>query len=437
MATPAPAPERAVSVLHVFGQRKMAALALLGFASGMPYLLTRDTLQAWLTVEGVDLTTIGLLGLVGLPYTWKFVWAPLLDRFVPPFLGRRRGWLLLLQVGLAVAIAAMALQAPAEATGLLALTALVIAFLSASQDIAADAYRTDVVTARETGAGASVFVMGYRVALLVTGSLALVMADRTGWPAVYAGLGALMLLGVAATLFAPEPERRPRPPETFADAVVGPFREFFGRLGAGRAVLVLVFILLYRLSDALGQFMTVPFLLQTGFTQTEVGAVRGGVGLGAVILGALAGGALVARISLNRAVWVAGFLGVASNFGYYVLAAAGRDLGLMTAAVVVENFCQGLLGATFVAFLMSLCNPRFSATQYALLSSVFALANVVLAAPTGRVAEGVGWPAFFLVTIAAGLPGLLLLPYFAPWRAAVPLGAAIPDEGEGPAPGTD
>lgn len=429
-----PGPERAPSVLRVFGQRKMAALTLLGLASGLPYLLTRDTLQAWLTVEGVDLTTIGLLGLVAVPYTWKFVWAPVLDRFVPPFLGRRRGWLLVFQIGLAVAIAAMALQSPSEGIGLLAVVALVIAFLSASQDIAADAYRTDVLAARETGAGASLFVMGYRVALLVTGSLALVMADRTDWPTVYLALGGLMLLGVAATLFAPEPERPVAPPSSFADAVIGPFREFAGRLGAGRAVLVLVFIVLYRLSDALGQFMTVPFLLDetTGFTQTEVGAVRGGVGLGAVIGGALAGGAIVARIGLNRAVWVAGILGVASNLGYYVLALAGRDLGAMTAAVVVENFCQGLLGAVFVAFLMTLCSPRFSATQYALLSSAFATANTFLAAPTGRIAETVGWPTFFLITVVAGIPGLLLLPFFAPWNRAVPVGAVLRDAaGEG------
>ena len=419
------APERAPSVLAVFGQRKMVALTLLGFASGLPYLLTRDTLQAWLTVEGVDLTTIGLLGLVAVPYTWKFAWAPFLDRFVPPFLGRRRGWLLLFQVALAVAIIAMSFQSPREATTVVAVIGLLIAFLSASQDIAADAYRTDVLAARETGAGASLFVMGYRVALLVTGSLALVMADRYDWPTVYAGLGGLMLLGVGATLFAPEPERTVVPPTSFADAIVGPFREFFTRLGGGRALAVLAFILFYRLADALGQFMTVPFLLDepTGFTQTEVGAIRGGIGLVAVIVGALAGGVLVAKVNLNRAVWIAGILGVVSNFGYYVVALVGRDLGVLTGAVVVENFCQGLLGATFVAFLMSLCNARFSATQYALLSSAFAAANTFLAAPTGKIAEVLGWPTFFLITIAAGIPGLLLLPVFVPWNREVPVGA--------------
>ncbi len=429
METDPPAVDRAPSVFSVFGQRKMLALTLLGFASGLPYLLTRDALQAWLTVEGVDLTTIGLLGLVGLPYTWKFIWAPALDRFVPPFLGRRRGWLILFQVGIAVALAVMALQDPSAGTGAIAIIAVLIAFLSASQDVAADAYRTDVLAARETGAGASLFVTGYRVALLVTGALALAAADRWDWPTVYFGLAALMLLGVGATLFAPEPARPVQPPESFGAAIIGPFREFFGRLGAARALLILVFILLYRVSDALGQFMTVPFLLQVGFTQTEVGAVRGGVGLVAVIVGALAGGVLVARAGLNRAVWIAGFLGVASNLGYYGLSLVAPTIGALTGAVLVENFCQGLLGATFVAFLMSLCNPRFSATQYALLSSVFALANVVLAAPTGAVAERLGWPGFFLMTIAAGIPGLLLLPYFAPWRAAVPVGAAVDEHG--------
>jgi PAT family beta-lactamase induction signal transducer AmpG len=433
VSTQGPAPtaaaaDRAPSVFAVFGQRKMVALTLLGFASGLPYLLTRDALQAWLTVERVDLTTIGLLGLVGLPYTWKFLWAPLLDRFALPFLGRRRGWLAVFQIGLAIALAVMALQSPSEGTRLIAIVAVVIAFLSASQDVAADAYRTDVLRARETGAGASLFVSGYRAALLVTGALALAAADRWDWPTVYMALAGIMLLGVGATLFAPEPDRPVQPPASFGSAVIGPFRDYFSRLGAGRAVLVLVFILLYRLSDALGQFMTVPFLLQVGFTQTEVGAVRGGVGLVAVILGALAGGVLVARAGLNRAIWVAGILGVASNLGYYVLAVVEPTVGALTGAVIVENFCQGLLGASFVAFLMSLCNPSFSATQYALLSSVFALANVVLAAPTGAIAERLGWPGFFLFTIAAGIPGLLMLPYFAPWRQAVPVGAAVRED---------
>lgn len=434
----APGPERAPSIFRVFGQRKMAALLFLGFASGLPLYLTSQTLQAWMTVEGVDLTTIGLFALVGLPYTLKFVWAPLLDRFVPPLLGRRRGWLLVLQVTLALAIAVMALHDPREALVLLAVNALLVAFLSASQDIAADAYRTDVLEARETGAGASLFVMGYRAALLVTGALALVYADRWGWPAVYAALGLLMLLGVAATLFAPEPVRAVRPPETFAEAVVGPFREFVGRLGPGYAALVLLFIVLYRLCDSLGLAMTTPFLLQTGFTQTEVGAVRGGIGLAAVVLGALMGGALVVRLGLNRAIWISGILAVASNLAYYALALAGREpgsgpgqgLGLMTGAVVVESFCQGMLGASFVAFLMSLCNARFSATQYALLSSAFALTNTLLAAPTGRLAEVLGWPTFFVITVAAGIPGLLLLPVFVPWHASVPRGAALHAEEE-------
>ncbi len=431
MSLPTAAPARGPSALRVYGQRKMAALALLGFASGLPLYLTSQTLQAWMTVEGVDLTTIGLFAFVGLPYTLKFVWAPFLDRFVPPVLGRRRGWLLVLQLALVVVIAAMGLHSPRTAAALLAANALLLAFLSASQDIAADAYRTDVLGARETGAGASVFVMGYRVALLVTGSAALALADRLGWPAVYGGLGALMIIGVAATLFAPQPAREGPPPPSFAAAVVGPFREFFGRIGPGVGALVLLFIVLYRLADALAGGMSVPFLLKTGFTLTEVGAIRGGVGLVATILGTLAGGAAVARFGINRPLWVFGAFGAVSNLAYYGLAVVGRDLGLLTGVIVAENFCAGLATATFVAFLMSLCNVRFSATQYALLSSLMGVANTVLVAPTGKLAEVLGWPGYFLLTLAAGLPGLLLLPVFAPWNAAVPRGAAVRDEAEG------
>lgn len=394
----------------------MAALLLLGVSSGLPLLLTSKTLQAWMTVEKVDLAAIGLFSLVGLPYSLKFLWAPLLDRFALPFLGRRRGWLIVIQSALLVAIALMALQKPASGLQLLAINALVIAFLSATQDIAADAYRADVLEEREMGAGAAVFVLGYRIALLLTGSLALILADQIPWTVVYLLISGVMLIGLIATMTAPEPEERVRPPASLADAVLLPFGEFFQRLGLLQGVLILVFIVLYKLGDALVNNMSTPFLLQTGFTQTDIGAIQGGMGLIATIVGTLAGGALLSKIGINRSLWVFGGLQALSNLTYFIQAQLGRDYRFMVLNINIENFCAGLGTAAFVAFLMSLCNQRFSATQYALLSSLMAVSRDILVAPAGRLAAITGWPLFFLISIAAALPGLLLLPVFAPWN---------------------
>lgn len=393
----------------------MVVLALLGFASGLPLYLTSRTLQAWMRVEHVDLTTIGLFSLVALPYSLKWVWAPLIDRYVPPFLGRRRGWLVITQIGLVLAIAAMALQDPRLGLRLLAVNALLIAFFSASQDLVIDAYRTDVLSERETGAGAAIWVTGYRVALLATGALAFVLADRMPWPMVYLALSALMAIGIGAAVWAPEPPQAEPSPATFADAVVLPFREFFARAGAGRGWLVLVFVVLYKLPDYLAASIATPFLLDVGFTQTDVGAIQGGLGIVATIAGALASGALVARIGINRALWIVGLLQALSNLAYYGLALAGKNYPFLVATIVIENFCTGLVAAGFIAFLMSLCSTRFSATQYALLSSVMGVSRDLLVAPAGGIAQATGWPVFFLITLAAAIPGMLLLPVFAPW----------------------
>lgn len=401
---------------QVFQSRKMAALLLLGFASGLPLFLTSRTLQAWMTLEGVDLGAIGLFSLVALPYSLKFLWSPLLDRFVPPFLGRRRGWLVIAQVGLTVAIAAMALQNPKQSLQLLGINALLIAFFSASQDIAFDAYRTDLLEQREMGAGAAISVLGYRVALLVTGSLALILADQMPWPLVYLCLAGLMLLSVLYSAWAPEPTGGDRPPETLADAVRLPFLEFFQRSGIWRGALILVFIVLYRFGDALVNNMATPFLLQTGFSQTDIGAIQGGMGLLATIVGILAGGALLSQLGINRSLWVFGGLQALSNLAYFGLADLGQNYSAMVLAINVENFCGGLGTAGFVAFLMSLCNPSFSATQYALLSSLMAVSRDILVAPAGKLAEQTGWPLFFLLTLVAAVPGLALLPFFAPWN---------------------
>ncbi len=407
------------NLIKVFQSRKIASLLLLGVASGLPLFLTSKTLQAWMTVEGVDLANIGLFSLVGLPYSLKFLWSPLMDRFVPPFLGRRRGWLVIMQVLLTLAIAFMALQNPKQALELVAINALLIAFLSASQDIVCDAYRTDILTEREMGAGAAVFVLGYRISLLLTGSIALILADRIPWQMVYLCLSGLMLLTVGFTFFAPEPADDTHIPANLRDAIILPFQEFIQRSGIIRALLILLFITLYKLGDAFVNNMATPFLLQTGFTQTEIGAIQGGMGLIATIIGALLGGALLSKWGINRSLWIFGGLQAISNLSYFILAQLGQNQPFMVLAINIENFCGGLGTAAFIAFLMSLCNHKFSATQYALFSSLLAVSRDILVAPSGVLAKNIGWSWFFAFTIMAAIPGLLLLPWFAPWNPQI------------------
>jgi len=406
-------------MLQVFRSRRMAAIAILGFASGFPFYLTNRALQAWLTVEKVDLSTIGYLSLASLPYSLKFLWAPFLDRFAFPGLGRRRGWLLLSQLLLVVAIAAMTFQNPVTALQWIAVNAVVIAFLSATQDITVDAYRVDTLEQDEAVAGAGVAVLGYRVALIVTGSLAFVLADFISWPSVYLCLAALMAAVAAVTRVLPEPLRS-HPPETLRAAAVVPFAEFVTRMKPMRAAGILLFVVFFRFGDALLANMVTPFLIQQGFTQSDIGVVQGGVGLAATIVGALAAGALAASIGLYRSLWICGVLQALSNLAYLALANAGHNYPVMTAAIIIENLCGGLGTAALVGFLTTLCNPRFSATQYALLSSVVAVGRDLLASPAGRLAERTGWNGFFLLTFIAALPALTLLPVFAPWKAEEP-----------------
>ncbi|HST57876.1 MAG TPA: AmpG family muropeptide MFS transporter [Longimicrobium sp.] len=417
-------PRSAPSLFRVFGQRKMAALLLLGFSSGLPLYLTSSTLQAWMTLEKVDLTTVGLVSLLSLPYSLKFLIAPLMDRYVPPFLGRRRGWLVITQVALLLCIAAMAMHDPRRGLQLLAINALLIAFFSAAQDVVVDAYSIDVLEEREMGAGASLKVMGYRLALIITGGVALILADQMSWPTVYLLMAVLMVVGIAASFFAPEPVMREGRPTSLVNAVVLPFVDFIRRAGPITAVLLLLFVVLYSLSDRMVQNMTVPFLLARGYTQSDIGAIRGVVGLIATIVGVLAGGGMVAKLGINRSLWVLAAVQMGSNLAYYWLAVTASSRAALTTAIVVENFSGGLVTAGFVAFLMSLCSRQFSATQYALLSSFMAFARDVLVAPSGGIAERTGWPQFFLITIAAGIPVLLLLPYIAPWNRENPRGAA-------------
>ncbi len=401
----------------VLRDRNLAVILLLGFSSGLPLALTGATLQAWMTVDGVDLSTIGIFTLVGIPYTWKFLWAPAMDRFVPPLLGRRRGWLLVTQLVLAAAIAAMATLSPRQDTALLAALALFTAFASASQDIVFDAYRTDVAKPEERGLAGALTVVGYRAAMLVSGALALVIVAGSGWiPALgwrntYFLMAALMAVGVVATFLGREPESAAPPPRSLRAAFVEPLREFLGRPDAFWMILLLV---LYKLGDAFALSLTTPFLLRgAGFSLQDVAYVNKAFALIATVAGALFGGALMVKLRLFRALLLFGILQGVSTLAFMWLALAGKSYPVMVIAVALENVTSGMGTVAFVALLMSLCDHRFTATQYALLSALASFGRVYVGPVAGYATDprylGLAWPTFFFLTFVIALPGLVLL----------------------------
>jgi MFS transporter, PAT family, beta-lactamase induction signal transducer AmpG len=408
--------------VEALGNRRILVTLLLGFASGLPLALTSGTLQAWMTVEGVNLKTIGIFTLVGLPYTWKFLWSPLMDRFVPPLLGRRRGWILLTQLALMAGIAIMGATDPKAAPWALAALAVFVAFSSASQDIVYDAYSTDVLRPNERGMGAAMKVMGYRIAMLVSGAFALIIAaggnlfgwftiQGIGWQQTYWLMAGLMMIGVAAVLYAPELEEKISPPRTLTEAVLEPLREFFSRRSAW---LLLALIVLYKFGDAFAVSLSTTFLIRgAGFSPAEVGAVNKGMGLFATILGVLFGGALMVRLGLFWSLLVFGFLQAVSNLLYAWVAIAGHNYKVMTIAIASDNICGGMGTTAFVALLMALCNRRFTATQFALLSALASIGRVYVGPLAGYLTDptgaGLSWPTFFVITFLSALPGVAMV----------------------------
>ena len=409
--------------------RRLVAVAAEGVASGTPYMVGTKLLQGWLTATGVPLGLIGLLAYAELPYTLKMFWAPALDRWPIPWPDRRRGWLLLLQLILVAVIGAMSFLRPSQNTAsltVIGVMALLLALVSATQDIVVDAYRTDLLPEEERGAGAAATNLGYRGAMLSIGAGGFILAGRYGWPLAFAGSALLMLLVVPFTLAAPTLPPIQHQVSSLRQAVIGPAREFLHRTGRGRAVMLLALVLLYRWPDGLLNVMAVPFLIQKGYAPALVGSVLAGWGIGATIVGTILGGLLFGRLGLNRALWLFALVGAAGNLSYWALASFGGGTTGLLLAVGLENLGGGLVGAAFVALLMSLCNPRFSATQYALLSGVYALSRSVLSGQAGFVAEGVGWSAFFLLTAAAALPAFLLMVWLTPWNGYGAKGAFDP-----------
>jgi len=396
----------AASLAQILGNKRIALMLPLGFVSGLPLALTSGTLQAWLTVAGMDLKTIGIFTLVGLPYSLKFLWAPVMDRITLPWLGRRRGWMLATQLAVAVGLATMALVGTESGPRWLGAIAVAVAFLSASLDIVFDAYRTDVLHPAERGFGAAVWVNGYRLALLLASAGALVLADHVGWRWTYLTLAGLMAAGAATIFLSPNPSAAGAPPKTLAEAVGLPLREFFSRPGIYG---LLSLIVLYKLGDAVaGSLQTAFFIGGLGFTAGEVGYVKG-LGIAATLIGALAGGMVMAKAGMVRSLLLFGILQALSNLSFMLLAWIGKSYEALAASVVIENVTGGMGTAAFVALVMSLCDHRYTATQFALLSSLEALGRVFSGRPSAEAVSILGWGWFFFLSFLLALPGCWLV----------------------------
>jgi PAT family beta-lactamase induction signal transducer AmpG len=393
----------------VFRSRRMAVLFLLGFSSGLPLLLTSQTLQAWLDTEHISLARIAAMNLVGLAYTFKFVWAPLLDRYRLPLLGRRLGWILVFQLGLIAAIAAMSLLEPRRDLATVAGVAIGVALLSASQDVVIDAYMTDVLAPHERAAGSSLNIIGYRIATVVSSSLAFVMADHIAWPAIWLAMSAFMLIGVAGTVLADEPAVVGRPPRTIAESVYLPLADLQQRYRGG-ALIVLAFAAIYRFGDYFAQSLVIAFLRRgVGFNFTEIAAIYKILGLAGTIVGGVFGGALVARFGLRRMLIAFGALSATTHLLYIWLAVAGKSMVVFCLAVACDNTAIAMGTAAFVAFLMSVCSPAVSATQFALLTSLASVGQRVFGPFADDVVAAIGWSGYFAVCAAMVIPGIALV----------------------------
>jgi PAT family beta-lactamase induction signal transducer AmpG len=408
---------------HALFNRRMLICIFTGFSSGLPLWLLINLLPAWLRSEGVDLTSIGLFALMQLPYTWKFLWSPLLDRYGLPILGRRRGWMLITQIALLLTMPLFGFLEPRLDLWTIALLAAVVAFFSASQDIVLDAYRRELLPDVELGLGNSIHVQAYRVSSLVPGALALVLADHLAWRSVFLITALFMLPGIVNTLLVAEPKRSRNAPRTLKEAVVEPFHEFITRSGWHQAMLILGFIFLYNLGASMATALATPFYLDMGFTKSDIGLIAKNAGLWASVGGGLLGGLWMIRIGINRGLWLFGAVQLLSILGFALLANAHRADRLLLAGVIgFEALGVGLATAAFIAFIARTTDPRYTATQFALFTSLAVVPRTLINATTGWIVEQIGWFDFFLLCTALALPGMALLLRVAPWNAPIPEG---------------
>ena len=414
-----------MSVWQQLFTRRMLICVFTGFTSGLPLYLLFNLLPAWLRSEHVDLKTIGLFALIQFPYTWKFLWSPLLDRYMLPLLGRRRGWMLLTQIGLLLVIASMGAFSPQSDLRTIAWIATLLAFLSATQDIVLDAYRRELLADCELGLGNAVHVNAYRIAGLVPGSLSLILADFLPWDLVFIVTALFMLPGMAMTLLVQEPHRA-TPPKTLREAVIEPFHEFITRRGWNSALLILAFLFFYKLGDSMCTALATPFYMDMGFSKTQIGLIAKNAGLWPAVIGGLLGGLWMVRIGINRALWLFGVVQVVAIFGFAWLASVGHhaeitpvQLAQLAIVIGLEALGVGLGTAAFVAFIARTTHPAYTATQFALFTSLAAMPRTFANAATGWLVEMMGWTGFFLLCAVLAVPGMLLLLKVAPWEAAI------------------
>lgn len=396
--------------------RRMLICVFTGFTSGLPLYILIQLVPAWLRTEGVGLAEIGFFTLIGLPYTWKFLWSPIMDRYTLPFLGRRRGWMLVTQLALMGSIAAIGFLKPQFSIWAIAYLAAVIAFFSASQDIVLDAYRRELLADQELGLGNAIHIQAYRLSGLVPGSLALVLADHMPWNAVFIVVAAFMLIGILMVLSINEPVRDPQAPRTIKEAVIEPFREFLGRQGVGSALFVLAFLFFYKLGDNMATALQTPFFIDVGFTLSEIGVVAKFASLTAVIVGGLVGGLVMVVLSINRALWLFGIVQIVSILGFAALAVVGPNLWMLGFAVAFEYLGVGLGAAALTAYIARSTNKAFAATQFALFTALAATPRTLAGATTGVIVEHAGWFNFFMICVVLAVPGMLLLFKVAPWH---------------------
>ena len=396
--------------------RRMLICIFTGFASGMPLYVLFQLVPAWLREGGVSLTEIGLFALVGIPYTWKFTWAPLMDRWVPPFLGRRRGWMIIFQLALLVSIGMLGSFQPAQSTWLIAWLAVAVAFFSASQDVALDAYRREILPDEELGLGNAIHIQAYRIASLVPGSLSLILADILPWSSVFWITGAFMAVGVIMSLLVTEPASELPTGTGLRQAVVAPFAEYLDRRGLSGLLLVLAFMFLYKIGDNMATALATPFYLDMGFTKTEIGLVAKHAALWPAIFGGLVGGLIMVRLGINRSLWLFGVVQVVSILGFALLAEVGPLLWMLALVISFEYLGVGMGTAAFTAFIARETSKTYAATQFALFTALAALPRTFANASTGIIVEQTGWTDFFLLCAVLAVPGMFLLLWVAPWR---------------------
>jgi len=395
--------------------RRMSICVFTGFASGMPLYVVLQMLPAWLRDQSVGLSEIGLFALVQIPYVWKFMWAPMMDRYAPPLFGRRRGWMLATQIGLFFLIGFLGMFSPERSLRTIAALALALTFFSASQDVVLDGYRREILPDRELGLGNSVHITTYRVSSLVPGSLGLVLADHIAWNSVFWVVAAFMFVGILLSLAISEPESELPPHGGFRDAVVAPFREYVDRRGPRRLALVLSFMLLYKLGDNMAVALATPFYIDLGFTKTEIGLIAKHAALWPSILGGLLGGLGMLRMGIDRALWIFGLVQMVSILGYAVLSEAGNVQWLLAAVIGFEYLGVGMGTAAITAYIARETSKLYAATQFALFTAITAMPRTFANAATGWIVETIGWTDFFLLCAALAIPGMLLLWWVAPW----------------------